>query len=73
MLAGGNELAGTPTVIDVPLGKGHVVLFGINPMWRHQTQGLYPLVFNTALHFDHLDAKAPPKKRAPKDGPSDGR
>ena len=29
MLAGGDELAGTPTVIDAPLGDGHVVLFGM--------------------------------------------
>ena len=56
MLAGGDELAGTPTVIDAPYGEGHVVLFGMNPMWRHETQGSYALVFNTILHYDHLDA-----------------
>jgi len=56
MLAGGDELAGTPAVIDVPLGQGHVVLFAINPMWRQSTQGMFSLVFNTILHFDHLDA-----------------
>jgi hypothetical protein len=55
-LAGGNELAGTPAVVDCKLGEGHVVLFGINPMWRHQTHGSFFLVFNTMLHFDHLDA-----------------
>jgi len=38
------------------VGKGHVVLFAINPMWRHQTQGSFFLIFNTALNFDHLDA-----------------
>ena len=54
MLAGGSELAGTPAVIDVPLGKGHVVLFGNNPMWRHETHGSFMLLLNTALHFDHL-------------------
>ena len=56
MLAGPGELAGTPAVIDVPLGKGHIVLFGNNPMWRHETQGSFMLVLNTALHFDHLQA-----------------
>ncbi len=54
MLAGGSELAESPAVIDVPVGKGHVVLFGSNPMWRHQTQGAFMLLLNTALHFDHL-------------------
>ena len=56
MLAGGSELAGTPAVIDVPLGKGHVVLFGNNPMWRHETHGSFMLLLNTALHYDHLQS-----------------
>ncbi len=56
MLAGGSELAGTPAVIDVPLGKGHIVLFGNNPMWRHETHGSFMLLFNTALHYDHLQS-----------------
>ena len=54
MLAGAAELAGTPAVIDVPLGKGHVVLFGNNPMWRHETHGSFMLLLNTALHYDQL-------------------
>jgi dipeptidyl aminopeptidase/acylaminoacyl peptidase len=54
MLAGGSELAGTPAVIDVPVGKGHIVLFGNNPMWRHETHGSFMLLLNTALHHDFL-------------------
>jgi dipeptidyl aminopeptidase/acylaminoacyl peptidase len=56
MLAGASELAGTPAVIDVPLGKGHVVLFGNNPMWRHETHGSFMLLLNTALHYNHLQS-----------------
>jgi len=55
MLAGGSALAGRAAVIDAPMGRGHVLLFAINPFWRSQTQGSYPLVFNACLHFDHLD------------------
>ncbi|HEY9284070.1 MAG TPA: hypothetical protein VIP46_11510, partial [Pyrinomonadaceae bacterium] len=54
MLAGGAELANRPAVVDVPVGRGHVVLFATNPMWRHQTQGEFFLLFNAALNFDHL-------------------
>ncbi len=54
MLAGGNELANRPAVIDVPVGRGHVVMFATNPMWRHQTQGEFFLLFNAALHYDNL-------------------
>jgi len=43
-------------VVDVPHGKGHVVLFANNPMWREQTQGSYMLVFNALMNWDHLDA-----------------
>ena len=54
MLAGGSELANAPAVVDVPLGRGHVLLFATNPMWRHQTQGAFFLLFNAALNYDSL-------------------
>jgi len=43
-------------VVDGPVGKGHVVMFATNPMWRHQTQGAFFLLFNAALHYDNLGA-----------------
>jgi len=59
MITGGNEIAEKPAVVDVPHGKGHVVLFANNPMWRGETMGSYFLVFNAMLNFDHLDAGNP--------------
>ncbi len=56
LLDGGSELAQHPMVIDQPVGKGHVVLFSNNPIWRGETQGSYFLVLNTILNFDALDA-----------------
>ena len=38
----------------VLVGRGHVVFFANNPMWRMETQGSFSLLFNAALHFDHL-------------------
>jgi hypothetical protein len=55
-LLDGNDVARRPVVVDVPMGKGHVVLFGNNPIYRGETIGSYFLVFNTLLNFDHLDA-----------------
>jgi hypothetical protein len=55
-LLDGNDVAQRPVVVDVPMGKGHVVLFGNNPIYRGETIGSYFLVFNTLLNFDHLDA-----------------
>ena len=45
-----------PAVVDVPRGKGHVLMFANNPMWRNETQGSYFLLFNAMLNFDHLGA-----------------
>jgi hypothetical protein len=56
MITGGNEIAEKPAVVDVPHGKGHVVLFANNPMWRNETMGSYFLVFNAIMNFDHLSA-----------------
>ena len=56
LLDGGNDIAQRPVVVDVPVGKGHVVLFANNPIWRGETIGSYFMVFNAILNFDNLDA-----------------
>jgi len=54
MLEAGEEIAGKPLVIDSPRGKGHILLFANNPMWRQNTQGSYALVTNAIMNWDHL-------------------
>jgi len=73
MLAGGSELANAPAVIDVPVGTGHVIMFANNPMWRHQTQGSFFLIFNAALNFDSLNTEraVPPARPRPTPSPAD--
>ncbi len=56
LVEGADEIAQHPAVVDVPSGKGHVVLFSINPVYRGETRGTYSLVLNTILNFDSLDA-----------------
>ncbi|MEO8077467.1 MAG: hypothetical protein ABI818_14150, partial [Acidobacteriota bacterium] len=56
LLDGGADIAQRPAVVDVPVGKGHVVLFATNPIYRGETIGSYFMVFNTLLNFDSLDA-----------------
>jgi hypothetical protein len=56
LVEGAKEIAQHPAVIDVPVEKGHVVLFSNNPIWRGETKGNYFLVYNAILNFDHLDA-----------------
>jgi len=56
LIQGGAEIAEKPAVVDVPHGKGHVLLFANNPMWRNTTQGSYTLVFNAIMNYDNLGA-----------------
>jgi len=55
-IAGGQAIANRPLVLDVPSGKGHIVMFALRPFWRWQTQGTYFLEFNAILNWNHLDA-----------------
>ncbi|HEV2206401.1 MAG TPA: M14 family zinc carboxypeptidase [Candidatus Acidoferrales bacterium] len=67
MLSGGKELAEAPAVIDVPVGRGHVVLFANNPMWRQETEGSFMLIMNAAMNYDHLGVqrKLPVQSKEP--------
>ena len=49
LLEHGDELARRAAVVEVPVGKGHVLLFAINPIWRGSTIGSHPLVWNAIL------------------------
>jgi hypothetical protein len=61
-LQNGQFLANRAQVLDAKVGNGHVVMFGIRPFWRWQTQGTYFLGFNTILNWNDLDAgKSPPR------------
>jgi hypothetical protein len=57
LLDGGGEMAERAAVVDASYGKGHVLLFAGNPIWRGETLGSYPLVLNALTHFDRLDEK----------------
>jgi hypothetical protein len=58
LLDGADQIAERAAVVDARYGKGHVLLFANNPIWRGETIGSYPLVLNAIVHFDQLDAPA---------------
>jgi hypothetical protein len=60
LVENGKEIAEHAAVIDVPVEKGHIVLFSNNPIWRGETTGTYALVFNAILNFDNLNAGRKP-------------
>jgi hypothetical protein len=61
LLDNGSEMAGRAAVVDAPLGQGHVILFGIRPMWRYETQGSYAMVLNALANWNALDVNERPQ------------
>jgi hypothetical protein len=58
LLDHGEVMAQHAAVVAAHLGKGSVLLFANNPLYRGETIGSYPLVFNAILNFDHLERSA---------------
>ncbi len=63
-----DSIAEHAVVVDAHLGRGNVLLFGNNPIYRGETLGSYGLVFNAILNFDRLAhetvaPQAPPEKK----------
>ena len=52
LLKDGGALAEHAALVDARYGKGHTLLFAINPIWRGETIGSYALVFNAIVNFD---------------------
>jgi hypothetical protein len=54
LLENGGAMAGHAAVVDATFGKGHVLLFANNPVWRGETIGCYRMFFNAVTHYDEL-------------------
>ncbi|HSF42689.1 MAG TPA: M14 family zinc carboxypeptidase [Thermoanaerobaculia bacterium] len=51
---GEDVVNGKPAVLDVPAGKGRVVLFAFNPLHRYLTHSDFRLVWNVFLNWNDL-------------------
>jgi len=63
LMKGADEIRQRPFAVDVPgghTGKGRVVLFANNPIYRWQNHGEFNMVFNALLNWNDLAAAPRP-------------
>ncbi|HEU5457741.1 MAG TPA: M14 family zinc carboxypeptidase, partial [Terracidiphilus sp.] len=51
---GADAIKGRAAIAIVPVGKGKVVLFMTNPIWRWQNVGEFRMMFNTLMNYREL-------------------
>jgi hypothetical protein len=56
LMKGAGEIAKRPAIMDVPTGKGRVLLFATNPCYRWQNLGEFNMLFNALLHLGRRQA-----------------
>jgi hypothetical protein len=63
VMRGADQIRNRPAIVDAPVGKGRVIYFVNNPIYRWQTFGEHELVFNALLYFNDMPA---PSQNVPK-------
>ena len=61
LMRGADEIRDRPFAIEVPggfVGKGRVILFSNNPIYRWQNHGEFNMVFNSILNWDDFGVAA---------------
>ncbi|MFY9744110.1 MAG: M14 family zinc carboxypeptidase [Candidatus Sulfotelmatobacter sp.] len=56
---GEENLIGRPAILDMPVGKGHVVAFNFNPMHRDMNRGDQRLLWNAILNWQAIVSAHP--------------
>jgi hypothetical protein len=70
---GEENLMGRPAILDMPVGKGHVVCFNFNPMHRDLNRGDHRLLWNAILNWQAIVANQPkaPQSSSPEPEPDE--
>jgi hypothetical protein len=49
-----NEVNGKPAILDLPVGKGRVILFAFNPLYRYLNLSDFRFLYNALLNWNDL-------------------
>jgi hypothetical protein len=60
LMRGADQIRNRPMVVDSPAGKGRVLMFANNPIYRWQTFGEHGMVFNALLFYNDFPAPTAP-------------
>lgn len=55
LMNGADEIKGRAAVVETAVGRGKVVMFTTNPVWRWQNLGEFRMLFNTILNYKDLE------------------
>jgi hypothetical protein len=58
---GETRLIGRPAILDMPVGRGHVVAFNFNPLHRDLNRGDHRMVWNAILNWQAIVSAKPAK------------
>ena len=53
-----DQIRNRPMVVDAPTGKGRVIMFANNPIYRWQTFGEHAMIFNSLLFWNDMGGAA---------------
>lgn len=73
-MRGAEQIKDRPAIISLPEGKGRVLMFATNPIWRWQNLGEFRMLYNAVLNWQQLGgasgvAPEMPDPGAPSDRP----
>ena len=57
-----DQIRNRPMVVDAPAGKGRVILYANNPIYRWQTFGEHAMVFNALMFWNDMGSGGPTQK-----------
>jgi hypothetical protein len=66
LMRGAAQIEDRAAIVDVPVGRGRLLLFSTNPVYRWQNHGEFNMLFNALMNYD--DLQVPVKEKTVTDG-----